>query len=131
MKLHSRGNILLDNKIARKKDKTDEDLASFDLYKLLMVYEKMMFNFTHRIMEVTHTVIKYPYTIEQQKKAIAELIEINSKLDFHQIAMHSKDKVQFVYNFLAILEMLQQRLLEIQVGIGYNSFWIEKRTDLN
>lgn len=131
MKLHSRGNIAHDNKIARKKDKTEEDLASFDLYKLLMVYEKMMFNFTHRIMEVTHTVIKYPYTIEQQKKAIAELIEINSKLDFHQIAMHSKDKVQFVYNFLAILEMLQQRLLEIQVGIGYNSFWIEKRTDLN
>ncbi len=130
-RLHARANIQADNKLSRNKDKTDEELASFDLYKLMMVYEKMMFNFTHRIKEFTHTVIKYPYTIEQQKKAIAELIEINSKLDFHQIAKHSADKVQFVYNFLAILEMLQQRLLEIEIGTGYNSFWIEKRTALN
>lgn len=126
-RLHSRGNIEADNKIARKKDRTDEELASFDLYKLMMMYEKMMFNFTHRIKEVTHTVIKYPYTIEQQKRAIAELIELNKKLDFHQIAKNSENKVQFVYNFLAILEMLQQRLLEIEIGIGYNSFSIEKR----
>lgn len=93
----------------------------------MMMYEKMMFNFTHRIKEVTHTVIKYPYTIEQQKRAIADLIELNKKLDFHQIAKNSENKVQFVYNFLAILEMLQQRLLEIEIGIGYNSFSIEKR----
>ncbi|QBQ42945.1 segregation and condensation protein A [Sphingobacterium psychroaquaticum] len=126
-RLHSRGNIEADNKIARKKDRTDEELASFDLYKLMMMYEKMMFNFTHRIKEVTHTVIKYPYTIEQQKRAIADLIELNKKLDFHQIAKNSENKVQFVYNFLAILEMLQQRLLEIEIGIGYNSFSIEKR----
>lgn len=45
----------------------------------MMMYEKMMFNFTHRIKEVTHTVIKYPYTIEQQKRAIADLIELNKK----------------------------------------------------
>ena len=44
---------------------------------------------------------------------------------------NSENKVQFVFNFLAILEMLQQRLLEIQIGTGYNSFWVEKKTDLN
>ena len=97
----------------------------------MMVYEKLMFNFTHRIKEVTHTVVKFPYTIEQQKKVLAELIEINQKIDFQQIAKNSENKVQFVFNFLAILEMLQQRLLEIQIGTGYNSFWVEKRTDLN
>ncbi|SFS74403.1 segregation and condensation protein A [Sphingobacterium wenxiniae] len=130
-RLHARGNITLDNKRARSKDTTEEELSSFDLYKLMMVYEKLMFNFTHRLQEVIHTVVKFPYTIEQQKKAITELIEINQKLDFRQIAKNSENKVQFVFNFLAILEMLQQRLLEIQIGTGYNSFWIEKRTDLN
>lgn len=130
-RVHSRGNIVADNKIARKKDNTDEQLDSFDLYKLMMVYEKLMFSFKHRIQEVTHTVVKYPYTIEQQKRALAELIEINNKLDFQQMRSHSENKVQFVYNFLAMLEMLQQRLLEIQVGMGYNNFWIEKRADLN
>ncbi|HLS96649.1 condensin subunit ScpA [Sphingobacterium allocomposti] len=130
-RLHSRGNVTKDNRIARKKDNTEEQLDTFDLYRLLVVYEKLMFNFRHRIQEVTHTVVKYPYTIEQQKKAIAELIEINSKLDFQQMRAHSENKVQFVYNFLAMLEMLQQKLLEIQIGLGFNNFWIEKRSDLN
>lgn len=129
--LHNRGNLNYDNQIARNKDRTEEHLASFDLYKLMLVYEKLMFSFTHRIKEVTHTVVKFPYTIEQQKKIISELIAINNKLDFQQIVKNSENKVQFVFNFLAILEMLQQRLLEIQIGTGYNSFWVEKKTDLN
>src|SRR5690606_1073788 len=97
------------------------------LYKLMMVYEKMMYNFTHRAQPITHTVVKYPYTIEQQKKAITQLIELNKKLDFQYILKNSADKVQLVYNFLAILEMLQQKLLEIEIGAGFNNFSIEKR----
>jgi len=91
------------------------------------VYERMMYNYTHRIQEVKHTVVKYPYTIEQQKKAISELIELNKTLDFSAIAKHSENKVQFVYNFLAVLEMLQQKLLDIEIGLGYNNFFINKK----
>ncbi|MGO3109901.1 MAG: segregation and condensation protein A [Sphingobacterium sp.] len=130
-KIHARANLQYDNSIARKKNNAEEHLDTFDLYKLLMVYEKLIFNFTHRIKEVTHTVVKYPYTIEQQKKALFDLIALNSKIDFHQIKMNSENKVQFVYNFLAVLEMLQQKLLEIEIGTGYNNFWIEKKTVLN
>jgi len=130
-KWHTRGNTVHDNKIARNSDTTEEELASFDLYKLMMVYEKLMFSFTHRIQEATHTVVKFPYTIEQQKKAIAQLIEMNKKLDFHQILKNSENRVQLVFNFLAILEMLQQRLLEIEVGLGFNNFSVEKRIELN
>jgi segregation and condensation protein A len=39
----------------------------------------------------------------------------------------SKDRVQLVYSFLAILEMLQQQMIKISVGLGYNNFWIEQR----
>jgi segregation and condensation protein A len=92
-----------------------------------MIYEQMMYQFRNRPAEVTHTVVKYPYTIEQQKKAIAELIEINKKLDFQEILKNSENKIQFVYNFLAILEMLQQRLLQIEVGLGYNNFNVGER----
>src|SRR5690606_4285746 len=67
-KLHLRGNITYDLKNT-KRQITEEELSSFDLYKLMMVYEKMMYHFTHRVLPVTHTVVKFPYTIEQQKKA--------------------------------------------------------------
>lgn len=128
-KLYRRGNIVYDLKLARPADSSGEELNSFDLYKLMMVYERMMYQYTHRPEEVTHTVIKYPYTIDQQKKALADLIEINNQLDFQFILKSSENKVQFVYNFLAILEMLQQKLLQIEIGLGYNDFNIRKRND--
>ncbi|MVZ65854.1 chromosome segregation protein ScpA [Sphingobacterium sp. DK4209] len=125
---YERGNITHDLKISSKSIRnTEEELSSFTLYRLMMVYERMMYNYTHRIREVKHTVVKYPYTIEQQKKAIAELIELNNTLDFSAIAKNSENKVQFVYNFLAVLEMLQQKLLDIEVGLGYNNFFINKK----
>lgn len=125
-KYHHRANIAFDLKNT-KRQITEEELASFDLYKLMMVYEKMMYHFTHRVLPVTHTVVKFPYTIEKQKDAITALIDLNNKLDFQAILKNSENKVQFVFNFLAILEMLQQRLLQIEVGLGYNTFSIEKR----
>lgn len=120
-KLHQRGNIAFDLK-QTKRQITEEELASFDLYKLMMVYEKMMYHFTHRVVPVTHTVVKFPYTIEKQKDAITALLDLNKKLDFQMILKNSENRVQFVFNFLAILEMLQQKLLEIEVGLGFNNF---------
>ncbi|WP_159637200.1 segregation and condensation protein A [Sphingobacterium composti Ten et al. 2007 non Yoo et al. 2007] len=120
-KLHQRANIAFDLKHT-KRQISEEELASFDLYKLMMVYEKMMYHFTHRVVPVTHTVVKFPYTIEKQKDALSALLDLNKKLDFQIILKNSENKVQFVFNFLAILEMLQQKLLEIEVGLGYNNF---------
>ncbi|UIR55744.1 segregation/condensation protein A [Sphingobacterium sp. SRCM116780] len=128
LKLYKRGNTNYDIKIARPQDNTGEELNSFDLYKLMMVYERMMYQYIHRPQEVTHTVVKHPYTIEQQKKAITDLIEMNEQLDFQYILKSSENKVQFVFNFLAILEMLQQKLLQIEIGLGYNDFNIRKRS---
>lgn len=127
MKQAKRGNLLNDLRIAGGHAKTGEELASFDLYKLMVVYEKVMFGYSRRSKEVKHTVVRYPYTVEQQKKVITDLVAINEKLDFHAVVKNSENKVQFVYNFLAILEMLQQQLLELQTGMGYNNFWIKAR----
>ncbi|MCA5005394.1 segregation and condensation protein A [Sphingobacterium bovistauri] len=120
-KLHHRANVTFDLKNT-KRQITEEELSSFDLYKLMMVYEKMMYHFTHRVVPVTHTVVKFPYSIEKQKDAITALLDLNKKLDFQMILKNSENRVQFVFNFLAILEMLQQKLLEIEVGLGYNNF---------
>lgn len=125
-KLHLRANIPFDLKNT-KRQITEEELASFDLYKLMMVYEKMMYHFSHRVVPVTHTVVKFPYTIEKQKDAISALLDLNKKLDFQMILKSSENRVQFVFNFLAILEMLQQKLLEIEVGMGYNNFAVANR----
>ena len=125
-----RGNIGFDLQQLEKVDLPGEELSDLSLYKLMLVYERAMGRFNTRSEEVVHTVVQYPYTIEQQKKAITDLLRINKMLDFKAIVKQSDNKVHFIYNFLAVLEMLQQELVEIQLGLGYNNFWISFERDL-
>ncbi|HET8829288.1 MAG TPA: segregation/condensation protein A [Pelobium sp.] len=122
-----RGNIAEDVNLLLADAEHTEGFTSFDLYKLLKTYHKVMGNYQIRATEVKHTVEKYPYTIEEQKAKIISLLAINKKLDFKTLLTISKDKVQFVYNFLAMLEMLQQELVKIQTGLGFNNFWIQEK----
>ena len=126
-KQEKRGNIAYDLEQAEKVAMPGEELTDVSLYKLMMVYDRMMKRYANRAEEVTHTVEQYPYTIEKQKKAIDDLLRINKMMDFKAIAQNSDNKVHFVYNFLAVLEMLQQELIDIQVGLGYNNFWISAK----
>lgn len=124
-----RGNIDEDVKQLLANAEHTEGFTSFDLYKLLRTYHKVMANYQVRTKEVKHTVEKYPYTIEEQKAKIASLLALNQKMDFKAMLGISKDRVQFVYNFLAMLEMLQQELLKIQVGLGFNNFWLQPKEE--
>ena len=84
-----RGNIAFDlQKIAEAAEPGDE-LPSVGLYRLLMVYDKAMSRYQNKQQDVKHTVIQYPYTIEQQKKVIAELIQLNQKIDFSKLRKSS------------------------------------------
>lgn len=126
-KQEKRGNIRFDIEQADSVPLPGEELSEINLYKLMVVYGRVLKRYINRSEEVTHTVVQYPYTIEQQKKAIGELLKINKMMDFKALAGHSENKVHFVYNFLAVLEMLQQELIDIQVGLGYNNFRISAR----
>ncbi len=126
-KQERRGNIKFDIDQTEAVKLPGEELADLSLYKLMMVYSRLMRNYQSRAQEVKHTVVQYPYTIEAQKKAIDNLLRINNRLDFKTIAGNSENKVHFVYNFLAVLEMLQQELLDIQIGLGYNNFWVSPK----
>ena len=119
-----RGNIAYDLQQVEKVTVPGEELAEISLYKLMTVFDKLNKRYQNRTEEVKHTVVQYPYTIEEQKRAINDLLRINERLDFKSIAKRSENKVHFVYNFLAVLEMLQQDLIRIQVGLGFNNFWI-------
>lgn len=125
-----RGNIAADLQIVEQIPAQGDELASFDLYKLMLVYERLNSRYTLQEKEVVHTVLQYPYTIEKQKEVIAALLAINKKISFEHISSNSENKVHFVYNFLALLEMLQQRLITIQTGLGYNNFRLESKIGL-
>jgi len=128
-KQFTRGNIARDLIAVRESATQEDELQTLDLYKLLTVYHKVLNRYIHKPEEVRHTVIQYPYTIEEQKKHLQELLQTNERLDFESVMLNSKDRVELVYSFLAILEMLQQQMVKIQIGLGYNNFWISPRAE--
>jgi segregation and condensation protein A len=126
-----RGNIVFDLEQSAQAIDPGEELTSFDLYKLMLIYEKVISKYKQRNIEVKHTVTQFAYTIEEQKRVIGELLQLNKQLDFSEIVKYSENRVHFVFNFLAVLEMLQQQLISLQNGLGFNNFKIMARQGLS
>ncbi len=124
MKAFKRGNFAFDIQQIRLNATQEEELQTLDLFKLLNVYVRVLNRYQNQPEEVRHTVVQHPYTIEEQKHYITQLLSTNERLNFETLLLQSKDRVQLVYSFLAILEMLQQQLLDIQIGLGFNNFWL-------
>jgi segregation and condensation protein A len=47
------------------------------------------------------------------------------RLSFGQIIEYNAERLAVIYNFLAVLELLQLNQITIKIGEGYNNFWIE------
>lgn len=120
-----RGNIVEELQTIAERSQVETELQSLDLYKLLRVYEKVLVRSEKNAQKPVHTVVKYPYTIESQKDYIVHKLSNSKKLSFKEISHWYKEKIAFVYNFLAILELLQSQLIQIHIGEGFNNFWIE------
>ena len=125
-----RGNIAAELKALRKVDDVDAEMQDLDLYKLLKVFQKIMAKMASRIEETKHTVIQYPYTIEQQKDFVLEKISFKKKVPFSEFITYKPDKIFVIYTFLAILELLQLSRVTIVIGEGFNNFWVEKTEPL-
>lgn len=126
MAKEKRGNILAELKQLSKVDDVEAEMQDIDLYKLLKVYQKVISRYASRTDETKHTVIQYPYTIEQQKDFVLEKISFRERVPFTDFISYKPDKIFVIYTFLAILELLQLSLVTIVIGEGFNNFWVEK-----
>ena len=120
-----RGNILKEIKKISATSNVEAELQDLDLYKLLKVYEKVTERYKNNSRVGQHTILQYPYTIEGQKKYLLERISKAGRVSFEDMIRQNAGRMNFIYNFLAILEMLQEGGISISVGLGYNNFWIE------
>ncbi len=120
-----RGNIKYNNSIASATlGNYTEEMLSFNIYKLLKIYKNLINKYNHQAFEHKHVVQQNQFTIAQQKEIIKELMAIYQKLSYQQIKNSSKTKVELVYSFLAVLEMVQESLILIEIGLGFNNFYI-------
>lgn len=119
-----RGNI--PNELMRIAQSTSyaDELSHLSMYHLMAAFEKVMKRFEHEQNRIHHTVQQYPYTIEEQRSFVTSFITGKGRISFTDVLMTSKNKVEVIFTFLAILELLQEQVLKITVGDGFNNFWL-------
>ncbi len=121
-----RGNTEYEAKQIYQQYSNENDLESINLYKLMSVFHVVLERFEERKKEVKHEVVRYPYTIRNQKEALAKLINTPKELNFQQLFIACANRVHAIFRLLAMLEMAQEKRLYLRVGLGMNNFWVRK-----
>jgi len=121
-----RGNLMRELKSLAESSNVEAELQDVDLFKLMTVFEKVLKRFEAEKNKPVHQVIQYPYTMEGQKKYLLNEVATKERVSFTEIVETYKTRIALIFNFLSILELLAVGQLGIQVGEGYNNFWITK-----
>jgi len=107
---------------------TEMDLDSINLYKLVKVFNKVLIKMENRehSNNIEHTVVVYPYTVAEQKSMLRTMV-INAGNEIHFIELFEscREKMEAIFRFLALLEMIQLEMINLRLGIGNNNFWVE------
>ncbi|ARS37314.1 chromosome segregation protein ScpA [Pontibacter actiniarum] len=120
----NRGNIQHELQQIANANHFEYELQDLSLYKIMRVFEKVMTRFEEEQNRPKHTVIQYPYTIEEQRDVILGMVQARNRLAFSKLIEEFPDKIGMIFNFLAILDMLQLNLIGVEIGEGFNDFII-------
>ena len=120
----NRGNIHQELQQIANANHFEYELQDLSLYKIMRVFEKVMTRYEEEQNKPKHTVIQYPYTIEGQRDIILRMVRQRNQVAFSKLMEEFPDKIGMIFNFLAILDMLQLNQIGIEVGEGFNDFII-------
>jgi len=124
-----RGNLSKELMIIASNTHYAGELNHLTLYRLLTTFERVMKRFDEKSQKVNHTIIQLPYTIEDQKSYLSRMVKGRGKVTFKEVLKNCRDKYQMIFTFLAMLELIQERIIHITLGLGFNNFWISEEND--
>ena len=102
----------------------EAELHTLTLYKLMKAFEKVMSRYEYEKNKPQHRVIRYPYTMEQTKERTLEKIRNEQNVSFERLFHECENRIHAIFTFLGLLELIQSRLIQIQIGLGANNFWL-------
>lgn len=103
----------------------DSELESISLFKLLKAFEMVVARFENRKSKKVHTVLRYTYSVDEQKEFIVSQLKKGEKAHFGKVFIGIKDRIHAIVNFLALLELLSLEKIAIVLGEGTNNFWLK------
>lgn len=119
-----RGNVTRELRKIASVALVDVELESLTLFRLLKTFERMVRKMEEQENRVVHTVVKFSYTIIEQREYISSKLKVGKKTDFKTLFARMENRMHAIVTFLALLEMLNQQLVQITQGLGANNFWL-------
>jgi segregation and condensation protein A len=121
---HKRGNAAEESKNLLQQFHYEGDLEEISLFKLVKTFQKVIDRYKYQSEKIEHRVQVYAYTIEDEKITVRENILRAGRQAFQELFQGCENRMHAIFRFLAVLEMIQQQLLSLDVGDGYNNFWV-------
>ena len=105
------------------------EIQAITLFKLMKTFEKVMQRIQQRQNKPVHTVVQYSYTMESSRKHILSAVRQQRTMPFDKIFEICRDRLQAIFLFLSMLELVQLNYMTILVGEGRNNFIVEVNPD--
>lgn len=124
-----RGNVMTELAYIGESLSEGTEIQSVTIYKLFQQYEKVMKKLKARTDKPEHVVVKYNYTQEGQREFLLDWAQREKKIAFERVFQICETRIHAIFNFLALLELVQQKFFTIMIGEGHNNFIIEWNDD--
>lgn len=120
-----RGNIRKELEVLGNTYAEGTEVQSVTLFKLMQTFEKVMKRFDEKNNKPQHIVVKYNYSLEDQRSFLIDRMKLDGKAAFEAVFSISENRIHAIFTFLAMLELIQQKFLTILTGTGRNNFILE------
>ena len=121
---HNRGLALEENLQLQEQYLHEAELENLSLFQILKAYVQVLEKQADRQkIPSPHRIAELPYTLEQSRHFIMQFFKTKKQAQFEDLFQHCYNRLQAVFQFLALLELIQQgQILLEQVGDAFNQF---------
>jgi len=105
------------------------EIQAITLFKLMKTFEKVMQRIQQRQNRPVHTVVQYSYTMEGSRKHILDIVSAQRTVSFERLFEVCESRLQAIFLFLSMLELVQLNYMSLLTGEGRNNFIVEYNAD--
>ncbi|MEO6915956.1 MAG: segregation/condensation protein A [Chitinophagaceae bacterium] len=125
MLMVKRGNLHKDLSAIGEEAGEGTEIQAITLFKLMKSFEKVMQRVYDRNHKPVHTVVQYEFTMEESRQRLFEQLKKERTCSFEKIFENAENRLQAIFMFLSLLELIQMNFLSISTGEGRNNFLLE------
>jgi len=125
MLMAKRGNLQKELSHIGEESSEGTEIQNITLFKLMKAFERVVQRLEERQNKPVHTVVQYDYTMEESRDHMLRLVQDEKTVSFEKIFSVCESRIHAIFLFLSMLELVQQKYMNIMVGDGMNNFILE------